>query len=129
MAKTKTKIRTLKANTVMEKWSEAVKVRDGWKCVYCGKKTNLQSHHIFKRQHSMTKYMLDNGVTLCSGPGSCHSEIEKNYDMKQWLINWVGREKYDNLDRLHYQPKQWSKCPSELREVYESLKEFIKQNA
>ena len=125
--KTKVKVKVLKAKTVMDKWAEAVKIRDGFRCVYCGKKTNLQAHHIFKCQHSMTKYMLDNGVTLCSGPGSCHSEIEKNYEMKQWLINYIGKAKYDELDRLHYQPKQWSRDPVGLREVYESLKKFVKE--
>lgn len=124
--KTKVKVKVLKSGTVMAMWSRAVKARDGNRCVYCGSRTNLQAHHIFKRQHSMTKYMLNNGVTLCSGPGSCHSEIEKNYEMKQWLINYIGRDKYDELDRLHYQPKQWSRDPVGLREVYESLKKFVR---
>jgi 5-methylcytosine-specific restriction endonuclease McrA len=107
----------------MAMWSRAVKTRDGFKCAHCGSRNNLESHHIFSRRHAMTKYNIDNGITLCK---YCHKNIEKNYEMKQWLINYIGRDKYDELDRLHYENKRWSADPVGLREVYEGLKGFIK---
>ena len=98
--KKKVKSRVLKQATVLAMWSKAVKVRDGFKCMYCGSRTGLESHHIFKVQHSATKYDLDNGITLCKG---CHDRIDKSYEMGQWLKGYIGLDKYDELDRRHFE--------------------------
>lgn len=122
--KAKTKLKLIREKALLGLWSKAVKVRDGYKCAYCGAKDNLESHHIFSRRHAITKYDMDNGVTLCKYH---HTMIEKSYDLKQWLINWVGQDKYNELDRLHYQLKKWTEA--EKKAIKESLREFIKQNA
>ena len=122
MTKTKVKIKLIKEKGLLALWSRAVKVRDNFKCVHCGARDTLESHHIFKVRHAMLKYNLDNGITLCK---VCHDKIDRSYDMKQWLINWVGADRYDELDRLHYQNKKWTEV--EKREIKEVLKEYIKQ--
>src|ERR1035437_3548052 len=38
-----------KDKILIDGWSKAVKLYDGQKCVYCGKTTYLNSHHIFSR--------------------------------------------------------------------------------
>jgi 5-methylcytosine-specific restriction endonuclease McrA len=45
--------------------------RDGWRCQMCGKRANLQVHHILLRSQSGDD-IEDNLITLCS---ECHDQI------------------------------------------------------
>jgi 5-methylcytosine-specific restriction endonuclease McrA len=45
--------------------------RDGWRCQFCGSKTNLEVHHQTFRSHSGDD-SEDNLITLCT---DCHSSI------------------------------------------------------
>ena len=42
--------------------------RDGWKCQFCGSRTNLQVHHLVYRSH-LGADESDNLMTLCA---NCH---------------------------------------------------------
>ncbi|MFH0915368.1 MAG: HNH endonuclease signature motif containing protein [bacterium] len=52
-------------------WSLAVRKRDKYQCVMCGKTEGLSAHHwLFRRAHSMALACdINNGTTLCFG---CH---------------------------------------------------------
>ena len=51
-------------------WAKAVKKRDGYRCVACGYKGYLHSHHILpKSKFPKLAYEVWNGVTLCK---ICH---------------------------------------------------------
>ncbi len=55
-------------------WARAIKVRDNFSCVLCGKGNNdgvyLESHHLCSWDWDIqNRYNLDNGVTLCSNSG------------------------------------------------------------
>ena len=122
--------KNIKVTTLLHYWAIAVKTRDNWKCIYCGndKREELEAHHIKKRVHSAVKFDLDDGATLCKFMKGCngHWRVEHEYEMKQWIINWVGKEKYEELDRRSYGIKKWT--PLEKREILNKLKEFIKEN-
>ena len=81
-------------------WSEAVKERDGHKCVKCGKTTYLNSHHIYSRSNHAIRWDLDNGIALCSG---CHTMSSKFSAHKtpmlfyEFLLELKGQ---DFIDRL-----------------------------
>ena len=47
-------------------WSQAVKRRDGYKCIICGSKKYVQTHHLKGRaQFPELKLQVNNGVSLC----------------------------------------------------------------
>jgi predicted restriction endonuclease len=46
-------------------WANAVKDRDGRKCVICGSTQMLNAHHIIARENHETKFDLQNGLSLC----------------------------------------------------------------
>ena len=48
--------------------------RDGWRCQACGKRANLQVHHIVLRSQSGDD-IEDNLITLCS---ECHDQIHSS---------------------------------------------------
>ncbi len=45
--------------------------RDGWRCQYCGRRDQLQIHHLVRRSHSGPD-AEDNLMTVCS---DCHREL------------------------------------------------------
>ena len=54
-------------------WRKAVKAKDGWKCLKCGSKRSLQSHHIRKwAEYPTLRYAVSNGITLC---WDCHAKL------------------------------------------------------
>lgn len=63
-------------------WARAVKVRDNFSCVLCGKggsEVYLESHHLCSWDWDIAnRYNLSNGVTLCSNSGcGAHQHFHK----------------------------------------------------
>ena len=57
----------------LKQWREGVFRRDGYKCVECDSKDEIQAHHIKEfSKYKELRYCLDNGKTLCI---KCHSRI------------------------------------------------------
>lgn len=60
-------------------WSREVRMKDGHKCVVCGKGRKLTSHHLFsKSKYPALKYNISNGIVLCS---QCHEEVHQLNDI------------------------------------------------
>ena len=57
--------RTLKLTAEDKAWANAVKDRDGRKCVICGDTERLNAHHIIVRENHETKLDVMNGLSLC----------------------------------------------------------------
>jgi len=53
------------ANDCNTLWSMIVRARDGC-CQVCGKKINLNAHHLIRRSKNLYHYDLNNGMCLCS---------------------------------------------------------------
>ena|ERR1700748_1833058 len=64
-------------------WARAIKVRDNMKCVLCNRGNNdgiyLESHHLNSWDWDInSRYLLSNGVTLCSNSGcNGHQQFHK----------------------------------------------------
>ena len=55
-------------------WREAVFKRDNWKCIWCGKKGNIEADHIKPFAYfPELRYAIDNGRTLCV---PCHKTTD-----------------------------------------------------
>jgi 5-methylcytosine-specific restriction endonuclease McrA len=55
----------LKLTKEDKEWADAVKDRDGRKCVICGETERLNAHHIIARENHETKFDIENGLSLC----------------------------------------------------------------
>lgn len=63
---------------------ELVFRRDGYRCVKCGKATNLQWSHVYTRRLLSLRWDPDNSKTLCGG---CHLWWGQNpMDAAAWFI-------------------------------------------
>lgn len=85
-------------------WAKRVKERAGYKCEYCqeeGRKIAgptgawLEAAHIVGRTYRTTRWLLENGMCLCSG---CHRSYDEHRpdELKIRRIV-VGEEKYEKL--------------------------------
>lgn len=82
-----------------EEFSKWIRERDG-KCMRCGTKKNLTCSHFWPRQHKGTRYDPENCVAVCWMP--CHKyhwEKEKQGEYMDFMIAWIGNEKYDALKK------------------------------
>lgn len=100
--KKKTSVKKKERNLNDTAWSLSVKQRDGFKCVYCGATTYLNSHHIFSRNNLTTRYDLDNGITLCAK----HHTFSKEFSAHQtpteftyWLERLKGKQFIEDLGK------------------------------
>lgn len=87
-------------------WSREVKRRDGYRCRFCRtpyQASQLEAHHIFRRNRGTVRLELDNGITLCAGVGThgCHAWAHAHEDeFHAWVRDSVlGAWRYDELAR------------------------------
>lgn len=106
-------------------WSLLVKKRAGMKCEYCGKQTNLNSHHIFSRSKKSTRWDVINGICLCVAHhtfSSSFSAHKSPLEFIDWLTKYKGT---DFIDRLRIKANSISKLHKFEKEIL--LKELDKE--
>lgn len=92
----------------LDLWSKIVKKRANYVCEYpgCNKRDYLNSHHIYSRIHSNTRYDPDVGICLCPTHHTLGQQAaHKDPDFKDIIIKNRVRtqEFYDNLRKKAYQ--------------------------
>ncbi len=109
-------------------WAELVKLRAGNKCEYCGKRSYLNSHHIYSRSKKSTRWDTMNGICLCVGHhtfSSTFSAHKTPLEFTDWLKDYMGDEK---LMLLRIKANQTSKLhPFEKKILLEELNKEIKE--
>ncbi len=79
------------------KWRSEIKQRDGWRCRWpdCGRRTELEVHHVFSRGYGATKTDPDNGVTLC---GEHHTWAQQHtVQFNDWWARIIGPQRFADL--------------------------------
>ena len=103
-------------------WSELVKLRAGYRCQRCGGTHSLQSHHICGRRKYSVRWILLNGICLCS---ACHILVQENYLEASELV-----AKILTLPDYHFLKEQARKIArysnADLEEIYLELSKLIK---
>jgi predicted restriction endonuclease len=87
-------------------WADVVKLRCLHSCEMhgvagrmCG--NIMHAHHIFVRQHTATRWDLDNGMCLCAGH---HLWTHDNpCDSTDEIKELIGLERYELIKERHYQ--------------------------
>lgn len=89
-----TKNHQLRNSLEWKLWREQVFERDGYRCIDCGERQNLEPHHILpkrdtKNGHSL--FALTNGITLCR---QCHQKtIWKEYELARTYFSLIPIQK------------------------------------
>jgi hypothetical protein len=109
-------------------WSRLVKLEWGSKCAKCGKRSPLNSHHIFSRSNRSVRWDTDNGICLCVG---CHTFSSKfsahktPTEFTYWLESIKGKEWMQERSIKAHKTMKWTKAEKE--ELLEELNKRIKK--
>ena len=80
-----------KKKLIRQKFRESVFKRDGYKCVFCDTKENLDAHHITDRNEMPNGgYVLENGITLCSD----HHILAEGFHNGNLIYGWLPEDMY-----------------------------------
>ena len=94
---------TKKKKQLMERldvlWSKAVRITANNKCKVPGcYETCVDPHHIIRRSHKATRWILSNGICLCR---KHHRFIHDNPTQgKKLIIGLIGERYYEALEKL-----------------------------
>ena len=101
-----------------KKWAELVKLRAGYRCEWCGKKSErLNSHHIFSKRNTSTRWIPENGVCLCVG---CHFRAHQEpVEFVRFIEKERGKDLLDMLRIETNTPKKFTK------EVFQYFSELL----
>lgn len=77
----------MRKDLLHDEWSKKVKKRDNYKCACCGRVSKWNhAHHIDGYDwFPAGRYLVSNGITLCSGDGKkgrrygCHDKFHNEY--------------------------------------------------
>lgn len=98
-------------------FSKYVRERDG-KCLKCGIKERLTCSHYHRRAISITRFCLDNCITLCS---LCHAEWEGPKEpYTDFMIKRLGTEGFLNLQKKAGRFKKRTEAVAEWKDFYKS---------
>ena len=98
-------------------WALLVKLKANNQCEVCGKRSPLNSHHIYSRSKKSTRWHVLNGICLCVG---CHvfsskfSAHKTPLEFTQWLLRYKGQ---DYIDRLQIKANTISKLHNFEKEI------------
>lgn len=109
-------------------WSKLVKLRAGNQCEYCGKRSYVQSHHIFSRGNKATRWDVQNGVALCAGHHTLSAKFSAHKTPTEFHI-WLEEKKGEEfISILRIKANGVSKLHEfEKKVLLEELRREIKQ--
>ena len=86
-----------KCATADSNFSKHIRTRDPM-CRRCLYAPTSDCSHYWRRERSATRFDPKNCIGLCR---SCHDlwEHKKNNEYKDFMVNWLGQEEYDLLER------------------------------
>jgi 5-methylcytosine-specific restriction endonuclease McrA len=105
------KLKKREINKKDKAWIEAVKTRDGNKCVYCGSDKNTNAHHIIPREIEKFRFDVNNGVTLCAK----HHRFSFEWSAHQnafAFIDWLRENRRKQIEDLK---ARWNLYPDETK--------------
>ena len=111
-------------------WALLVKLRAGMKCEIpnCKHRPTLNSHHIFSRRNTSTRWDLDNGICLCVGHHTMGSELAHGNGIwfTYFLEEYKGSDFIDDLSKKAHSTKKWMKFEKEelLDELLNEIKNY-----
>lgn len=109
-------------------WSLLVKMKAGYKCIKCGKRKSLNSHHIYSRSNKGVRWYVQNGICLCVNHhiGVDFSAHKTPNDFTFWLVEVFGRKFIDDLSIRAKSTVHYSQFEKKiiLKELQEEIKKF-----
>ena len=102
------------------RFSEYIRTRDK-KCRRCKRNESTDNSHFWGRGNSATRYDPENCVGACR---ECHGiwENQKKGAYKDWMLTWLGEERYKALEKRARSIMKREKAIANLVELLETEK-------
>ena len=104
-----------------QRWSQVIR-QQGY-CTYCGRRGNLEAHHLIGRDHLALRHRVECGLCLCRHHHRFCSQISPHLAPKAfeaWLqkayperYQWIQKHKWLMVERINY------------RQAYDALRESV----
>ncbi|WP_242127249.1 cytochrome c3 family protein [Sphingobium sp. Sx8-8] len=95
-------VNELPRSRCLRRWSEFIRMRDGYRCVDCHSPHNLAAHHIFRKSLSTNaQFETGNGITLCR---ECHRDAHSGFNGRPNFglpVDAQGGEKLPMMRRFY----------------------------
>ena len=89
----------LKLTIEDKEWANKVKERDSYKCVICGNTIKPNAHHIIPREVHLSKFDVNNGLTLCPKHHFFSRDISAhNHPLA--LFMWLEKNRPEQLNYI-----------------------------
>jgi hypothetical protein len=83
-------MKTTEIKKLDKQWREAIHKRDEFCQVCHSGPPYLNAHHVIGRRNRSVRWVLDNGILLCSG---CHTfKTQSAHQDPLWFAEWFGDE-------------------------------------
>lgn len=108
---------TKETNKLDKMWREIIHQQG--KCAVCGKTGRLEAHHIFTRSKRSTRWLVENGILLCS---ACHkfsptlSAHKAPYAFFKWIEQRNGKKWLEDLAK---------KSNEVSKQTFENIKKYL----
>ena len=115
----KLKVKVWSTKTADDRFSVFIRTRDPI-CRICLTQPSKDNSHFWGRGNSATRYDPKNCIGLCR---PCHDTYEhlKNYEYREWMLNWLGVEEYNLLERRARSFKKRSEAVAECKALLSEL--------
>lgn len=109
--------------TADARFSRYIRNRDPM-CRLCLVIPTSDNSHFWGRGHSATRFDPKNCIGICR---PCHDSYEhkKNNEYKDWMINWLGIEEYEALERRARSFKKRSEAVAECKTLLTQLEHVL----
>ena len=107
-------------------FSEYIRLRDGYKCVLCGSRINIQAGHLITRGKYSTRWDEDNVFAQCRSCNYRHEYQPEIYT--SWYIEKFGENRYLDLVEKSNVIVKYKNCDLKIMiEYYKRKVEVLKQ--
>lgn len=107
-------------------WSSFIRLRDGFRCVYCESQEGIAAHHIFRKVVlPEAELQTGNGITLCS---TCHKiihTISNTRPLDGEALNARGGDDLDYIQSLYHALTRDSEARNLLAEEFYYLSDSV----
>ncbi len=108
-------------------WAIAIKLRDGNRCMLCGKTEHLNSHHCIvpAARGAAIRFEMMNGITLCA---FCHMRVHSSTkaQLDDYIVILNSRISREDQEALEIRASKGHKFDaSELEEMLDALQKVV----
>ena len=108
-----------------QRWSQVIR-QQGY-CDYCGRRGNLEAHHLIGRNHFATRHRIECGLCLCRHHHRFCGQISPHLAPKAFEA-WLQKAFPEQYQWVQHHKTRWIVEKVDYRQAYYTLLESVSMN-